>query len=129
MNHPRSVWLVRHGQTDWNLARRYLSNTDRPLTAYGLRQAQALGCFFNSRKIDVILHSGLERTRHVALTIAGRRDIHIVDDPQWREVSHGVWEGLTYREVLDRYPEQFRQRSIDPLNTAPSSGESLRDLS
>jgi alpha-ribazole phosphatase len=125
---PRSVWLVRHGQTDWNLARRYLSESDRPLTAYGLRQAAALGAFFATRKIDAIIHSGLARTEHVARAICGSRAIPVLGDARWRETSHGQWEGLTYREVMRRFPENAAQRFADPLDAAPMGGESLGAL-
>jgi 2,3-bisphosphoglycerate-dependent phosphoglycerate mutase/probable phosphoglycerate mutase len=128
MNHPRSVWLVRHGQTDWNLEQRYLSYTDLPLTHYGVRQAAALKHFFSTRKIDIVIHSGLARTQQVAQAIVGQRSIPVVANTQWREVSHGKWEGLTYHEVMQRYPDDARQRFSDPINASPEEGESLRLL-
>jgi len=124
-NVPRSVWLVRHGQADWNHQRRYLSDADRELTDYGRLQAQALARFFASRKVDVIVHSGLARTEATALAIRGARSVPIVRDERWREVSHGAWEGLTYCEVLQRYPEDAARRFADPVNHAPPHGESL----
>ncbi|MCL6510514.1 MAG: histidine phosphatase family protein [Anaerolineae bacterium] len=127
-NVPRSVWLVRHGQTDWNHQRRYLSDADRGLTDYGRLQVQALARFFASRKVDVIVHSGLVRTEATALAIRGARDVPIVRDERWREVSHGAWEGLTYREVLRRYPEDAARRFADPVNHAPLHGESLAHM-
>src|SRR5438105_2945241 len=129
MNHPRSVWLVRHGQTDWNLQRRYLSDADRPLTKYGLRQAAALGRFFSTRKVDIVIHSGFARAQQVALAIVGQRNLPLISDPDWREASHGTWEGLTYDEVIQRYPEDAKQRFVDPVNVGPQEGETLRLLS
>jgi alpha-ribazole phosphatase len=121
----RSLWLIRHGQTDWNLSRRYLSVSDRALTPFGVRQAEALGRFFSVRKIDVIVHSGLSRTRTTAEAIRGARRIPVVDDPSWREAHHGAWEGLTYREVMRAMPDDARRRFADPVNAAPRDGESL----
>lgn len=125
VNLPRSVWLVRHGQADWNVSRRYMSEADRTLTAYGQRQAEALARFFAVRKIDVLLHTGLQRTHLTAEAIQGQRNITLIEDMAWREATHGDWEGLTYREVAQRFPDQARQRFADTLHGAPSGGESL----
>lgn len=127
-SHPRSVWLVRHGQTDWNAQRRYLSFTDRPLTTFGAQQARALNRFFRARKVDAIVHSGLARTTATAQAIAGTRPIPIHRDERWREASHGLWEGLTYREMVQRFPEDARRRFADPIHNAPREGESLAQM-
>ena len=125
MSIPRSVCLIRHGQTDWNLTRRYMGNSDRPLTAYGVQQAQALARHFAARRVDVVVHTGLSRSEATARAIAGHRAMPLVCDPDWRETNHGDWEGLTYREVMQRYPDNARARFADALNTAPQGGESL----
>lgn len=127
-NVPRSVWLIRHGQADWNLARRYMSFSDRPLTPFGHRQAQALARFFASRKVDVIVHSGLARTQATALAIRNGRAIPVECDPRWREASHGAWEGLTYREVVQRYCDDAARRFADPVHHAPPGGERLATM-
>ena len=127
MNIPRSVWLIRHGQTDWNLAGRYQSYTDRPLTDYGRRQARALASYFAGRKVDAVIHSGLSRTEFVARAIVGARSLPCLPNEDWREASHGVWEGLTYAEVVQRYPEDAANRFADALNNAPAEGESLAE--
>ena len=125
---PRQIWLVRHGQTDWNLTRRYLSHSDRLLTTFGQGQAAALARFFSARKIDGVLHTGLARTQATAQAIVGTRAIHVVCDEAWREANHGDWEGLTYKEVLQRMPADAQQRFADPVNNAPRNGESLAQM-
>lgn len=124
-NIPRCVWLVRHGQTDWNLSRRYMSFSDRLLTPFGQLQTEALARFFTSRKVDALVHSGLARTEATALAIRSQRDIEVVCDERWREALHGAWEGLTYREVMQRYRDDAAQRFADPVHHAPLKGESL----
>jgi alpha-ribazole phosphatase len=128
MAHPRAVWLIRHGQTDWNLSRRYMSHSDRPLTAYGERQAAATGAFFRARKIDVIIHTGLTRTLRSAEAIRGARALPVLEDVRFREASHGLWEGLMYREVMARYRDNAMARFADPVHGAPLEGESLRQM-
>ncbi|MCW1970067.1 MAG: histidine phosphatase family protein [Anaerolineae bacterium] len=126
---PRSVCFVRHGQTDWNLSRRYMGRSNRTLTAYGARQAEVLARYFSARRIDVIVHTGLDRTEATARAIAGKRGTPLVCDLAWRETDHGDWEGLTYREVMQRYPDNARARFADAFNTAPQGGESLAAMS
>ncbi len=124
-DHARAVWLLRHGQTDWNLSRRYMSHSDRPLTPYGVMQTQATARFFASRKVDVVLHSGVSRTRVLAEAIAGARKLPLVESYGWLETRHGAWEGLTYRELMKTHAANALAKFADPLNTAPTGGESL----
>jgi 2,3-bisphosphoglycerate-dependent phosphoglycerate mutase/probable phosphoglycerate mutase len=119
------VWLVRHGQTDWNLSRRYMSRSDRPLTPYGIRQAQTLADYCARRKIDVVVHSGLSPTADTAAAIARPHGLTPLADPNWREADHGEWEGLTYADVTLRMPDEAKQRFTDPVNLPPRGGESL----
>ncbi len=105
-----------------------MSAADRPLTPFGEWQTQALARFFVTRKVDVIVHTGLVRTEATALAIRGERAIPMLSDLRWREASHGAWEGLTYREVVRRYPDNAAQRFADPINCAPLGGESLAQL-
>lgn len=105
-----------------------MGDSDRPLTAFGRRQAAALGRFFAARKIDVIVHSGLARTRDTALSLRGARPLDLIADARWREASHGQWEGLTYREVAARLPDNVHARFADPVHIAPADGESLAQL-
>jgi alpha-ribazole phosphatase len=119
---------VRHGQTDWNLARRYLSHSDRLLTVFGQGQAAALARFFAGRKVDGVLHTGLARTQATAQAIIGARTIPHICDEAWREANHGDWEGLTYTEVMQRMPTDAQQRFADPVHNAPRNGESLAHM-
>jgi 2,3-bisphosphoglycerate-dependent phosphoglycerate mutase/probable phosphoglycerate mutase len=93
-----------------------------------MQQAGALGRFFAPRKVDAIVHTGLARTEHTALAIRGSRDIEFARDERWREASHGAWEGLTYREVMQRYRDDALRRFADPVNNAPLDGESLAQM-
>lgn len=71
------------------------------------------------------MHSGLSRTESTAQTIAAGRPLALAADVRWREADHGAWEGLTYRQVWQRYPEDAARRAADPLHHAPPGGESL----
>lgn len=124
-----SVWLVRHGQTRFNLERRYQSSAESPLTNYGRLQTAALAARLRRLPFRIALVSPSERTRLAAAAIlAGRTDIDLRLDPEWAETNHGRWEGLTYREVLARYPDEARARWADGLHGRPQGGESLAEV-
>lgn len=124
-----SVWLVRHGQTHLNLERRYQSHSDSPLTDYGLLQTKALALRLRPIPIRVALVSPAERTRLAAEAILARRDGATVRaDAGWAEADHGRWEGLTYREVLARYPAEARARWAAGINGRAEGGESLAEV-
>ncbi|HET9222901.1 MAG TPA: histidine phosphatase family protein [Roseiflexaceae bacterium] len=123
-----SIWLVRHGQTELNRARRYQGAIDSPLTSYGLRQAAALARRLRRIPFSVALVSPALRAQVTAETILAERDVPIIEEPGWREASHGRWEGLTYREVRERFPAEASARFADALHGKPEGGESLAEV-
>src|SRR5262245_17890700 len=123
-----SIWLVRHGQTALNRARRYQGATDSPLTPYGLRQAAALARRLRRIPFGVAVVGPALRAQVTAETILAERDTPIVEDSRWREASHGRWEGLTYHEVRTRFPVEAATRFADALHGKPEGGESLAEV-
>jgi 2,3-bisphosphoglycerate-dependent phosphoglycerate mutase/probable phosphoglycerate mutase len=124
-----SVWLVRHGQTRANLERRYQGLGDSPLTNYGRLQIEALAARLRPVPFRVALVSPTERARLTAEAIlAGRAGVDARLEAQWAEAHQGRWEGLTYREVLARYPDEARARWADGLDGRPQGGESLAEV-
>jgi alpha-ribazole phosphatase len=123
-----SIWLVRHGQTELNKARRYQGASDSPLTPFGIRQATALAQRLRRTPFRLAITSPAMRARHTATTILGNRDALLLDDRRWNEIHHGRWEGLTYAEVRTRFPHEAASRFADALNGRPSGGESLAEV-
>jgi broad specificity phosphatase PhoE len=134
------VWLVRHPQTDWNKARRYQGRTDRALTPFGQAQPEAVACRLRRIPLTAIVSSGLVRTDELAgvvVTHQGRRASpwkehsrirHVERDERWREADHGAWEGLTYADVVARYPAETDARFSDPWHSHAHGSESMADL-
>ncbi|MBS0660657.1 MAG: histidine phosphatase family protein [Verrucomicrobia bacterium] len=119
------VHLVRHGECDWNRARRYVGRTDRPLTPRGLAQNAALAAWLRTAGVKSVVTSGLQRTGALAEELG----LPAVEDARWREVDHGAWEGLTYRECQTQFGEEaVAARFADPRTVAPAEGETLDDL-
>lgn len=123
-----SIWLVRHGQTELNKARRYQGATDSPLTLYGLRQGAALGHRLRRIPFTIAVVAPAMRARATAAAILGVRDTPIIADARWSETHHGRWEGLTYREVRTRFPREATERFADALHGRASGGESLAEV-
>ena len=100
-----TILLVRHGETDWNLERRVQGQTDRPLNETGRRQARELASALADESIDAIFSSDLVRAHETARILAEPRGLDVTVLPDLREKDFGTWEGLTDREILDRFPE------------------------
>ena len=107
-----TILLVRHGETEWNRARRYQGWSDSPLTDIGVAQAKALGrrlAALPEAASAEIVASPLGRARHTAEIIAhclGRAAAPCCDD-RLREISLGAWDGLARKEVRARLGAQF----------------------
>ncbi len=122
------MWLVRHGQTDWNLERRYQGHSDTPLNATGLAQAELAAASLVGGRYAAIYSSDLHRARTTAETIARRLGMEVILDPRLREVNFGAWEGLVSAEIQARFPAEWNARMTDPQHARPSGGESVQDV-
>ena len=120
--------VVRHGETQWNVASRIQGHTDSPLTAAGEAQAEAIAARLARERFDRLVSSDLGRALRTAQAIAARTGHAVVADARLRERNFGVGEGLTYGEIDVHYPEVFsRVRETDPDYVVPG-GESRRQL-
>ncbi|MQY15632.1 Glucosyl-3-phosphoglycerate phosphatase [Streptomyces sp. RB5] len=103
----RRIVLWRHGQTAWNLERRFQGTTDIELTPAGLAQARRAARLLASLRPDAIIASDLGRTRATAAELAAVTGLEVVHDTGLRETYAGVWQGLTHDEIIERYGEQY----------------------
>lgn len=128
-NHTH-VKLVRHTQTDWNKEGRYQSYSNRPLTEFGRKRAEATADLLRRGTYTAILSTGLYRTDTLAARVAEERHPapDVEKEERLREVDHGLWEGLTHEEVSTRYGEQARQRFGNFWDSRVHGGESGADL-
>jgi broad specificity phosphatase PhoE len=102
-----TLLLARHGETDWNRARRWQGHADRPLTERGRAQAAELARRLADVALDAVYSSDLRRARETAEVIAGAQRLELVQLPQLREVDVGSWQGLTREEAEARFPDGF----------------------
>jgi broad specificity phosphatase PhoE len=104
-----TLLLARHGQSDWNAARRWQGFADRPLTDRGRAQADELATRVADIPLDAIYSSDLQRARDTAAAVARGRGLEPRELPALREVDVGSWEGLTRDEAETRFPDGFRR--------------------
>ncbi|MFF1921586.1 histidine phosphatase family protein [Streptomyces sp. NPDC058221] len=103
----RRIVLWRHGQTAWNLERRFQGTTDIELTEAGVGQARRAARLLASLKPDAIVASDLRRAAATASELAAVTGLGIAHDPGLRETYAGAWQGLTHEEIVGRFGEQY----------------------
>jgi broad specificity phosphatase PhoE len=101
--------LVRHGETDWNRDRRFQGHADPPLNEAGREQAKALAEELGGEGIAVVYTSDLARARETAEIVATNIGAHVVPLRELREIDVGEWQGLTWAEIEERYPDGARR--------------------
>jgi 2,3-bisphosphoglycerate-dependent phosphoglycerate mutase len=119
------ITLIRHGETTWNAMRRVQGQLESPLSERGLRQAKALASRLGNDRIEALYASDLSRAHMTAQKIAAISGNEILIDARLRERHYGVFQGLTWDEIRERFPEDYATyRSLFPGVTIPG-GESL----
>jgi broad specificity phosphatase PhoE len=118
--------LARHGETDWNREGRFQGQIDIPLNATGCAQAQAVAERLADHAFDAIYASDLQRTYETATIIAGERFL-VYAEPRLREMGYGVFQGLTFAEMVAQYPEVYTAWQPARLQIPPG-GESLAEF-
>ncbi|MFI0213692.1 histidine phosphatase family protein [Streptomyces lydicus] len=103
----RRIVLWRHGQTAWNLERRFQGSTDIELTEAGLAQARRAARLLAALRPDAIVASDLRRASATARELAALTRLEVTHDPALRETYAGSWQGLTHDEILARHGEQY----------------------
>ena len=124
---PTVTLLLRHGQTPMSVQKRYAGRSDVPLTDVGVQQAAAAAKRLASAGLDVIVTSPLLRTVRTAQEVAAVTGAPVVTDEGFRETDFGDWEGLTFAEVRERWPDEVTAWLADP-DVAPPGGESFTEV-
>jgi probable phosphoglycerate mutase len=103
------LYLVRHGETDWNATGRWQGHTDVPLNERGMQQARLLAqrLLREGIRFDAIYSSDLTRAYQTAWEIGSLLKVAVQLWPPLREIDMGEWSGLTRDEIRDRYPDEY----------------------
>lgn len=124
-----TVYITRHGQTVWNIDYRFQGQKDSDLTEKGLNQAKLLSERMKDVHIDCIYASPLKRTMETAKIIRGDRDIEIIAEDGFKELSFGDYEGRT-KEELEKIGQGKEITDIFNYveDAKAPNGESLKEL-
>lgn len=101
------IILIRHGESKGNETSIVQGHLDNGLSEKGLIQAAKLSEHFNNNHLNAIYSSDLTRAVQTAEPVARKFNLKIKTDPDLREASFGIWEGMTYNEVKEKYLEEY----------------------
>ena len=120
------VLLIRHGETDFNRERRLQGVMEIPLNERGREQAAAVANYLKDIPIDALYTSPILRARETAEIIGNVIGMPPSDDERLREIEFGVFEGLTFAEIKQRFPTAHRNWTTGYLAYNVPQGESRR---
>ncbi len=118
--------LIRHGQTDYNLNKRYCGFSNPPLNVFGISQAESLAKQLKSFDVTAVYSSDLLRAVQTAEIIFPKFQIKTVLD--FREFNFGIFEGLNYDELIERHRGLYQDWIRDPSNVLIPNGEEFREF-
>ena len=119
------IYLIRHGETEYNQRGCYYGWTDCSLNEKGIIQGRALGKAFETIPLDAVVSSDLKRAVETASLL---KDCRRVLDHRLRELNFGFWEGKHHQEIMESYKEHWEQWASDWMHAAPTEGESFHSM-
>ncbi len=122
------IIVIRHGETDWNVAARVQGQLDIGLNPTGHWQARRLARALADERFDAIYTSDLVRAHQTAHVLARQAGLEARTVPGLRERGFGVFEGLTFAEIEQRFPEQSRRWRRRDASFGPDGGEILQSF-
>ncbi|MFD9512732.1 bifunctional RNase H/acid phosphatase [Streptomyces mirabilis] len=128
MGAPTTFVLLRHGETPLTPQKRFSGSggTDPSLSDVGREQAERVAAALAARgTVQAIVASPLTRTRQTAAAVAARLGLDVAIEDGLRETDFGAWEGLTFAEVQERYPEDLKTWLASPKAEPTGGGESF----
>jgi probable phosphoglycerate mutase len=121
-----TFYIVRHGQTNWNLEGKTQGHGDSSLTELGRMQAKNLSEKMSKFNIDLIYSSDLGRAVETAQIIGKKLNLDVIKTPLLREMGFGVWEGLVHEKIKENYLDIFTTWRNEPHLAKIPNGETLQ---
>ena len=123
-----NIYLIRHGETDWNKKGKIQGHFDIPLNQKGRLQAKILASRLKNNDIDVIYTSDLSRASQTANIIGNSVQTSLISETRLRERNYGEWQGKSWAEIHINNPNVKKKWRKDPLHSKPPQGESIQEL-
>lgn len=122
------IVFVRHGQTEWNAEDRIQGQLDAKLSRLGLIQAAAASHALARLPLSAVYSSDLSRALDSAKVIARPHGIMVQKTELLREVNLGAWQGLSLREIQDRFPSEYAAYRADAVANRPPGAERIESV-
>lgn len=122
------LYMVRHGETEWNKVSKIQGRIDTELSDEGIKQAHKLAKRLACEDINFVYSSSLGRAFKTAEIVVGHRKCGIIKSDKYHEIGLGPWEGMTINEIEEKYGEHFRVYKEDPANFKLPGAETFMDL-
>jgi broad specificity phosphatase PhoE len=128
-NNKKVIFLIRHGNTEFNKKKLFRGHFDVPLDNAGIKQAEETGKFLKVINFDVIFSSPLSRAFKTADIINKYQEnsVEVIKEDGFMDLNFGDWEGRGYDEVKSEYPEIFNRWMREPYKASIPKGEMLYD--
>ena len=120
-----TLFIIRHGETDWNIIGKIQGHIDIPLNDKGMQQAEQVACFLKKKNVspDALYSSDLQRAHQTALPISKLFSLNVITTPHLRERHLGTLQGLTKQQLHDLHGKDWE----DTFDTIPG-GETKSEL-
>lgn len=128
MGHMTKVYLVRHGQTAWNLEEVFRGRADIPLDETGRKEVHLAGEALKDETLHAIYSSPLSRSMETAENIAKFQNIPVTPFDAIIDISYGEWEGKSLKEVHEKFPDLYALWLREPHKVSFPEGESLDEV-
>ena len=124
------IFLIRHGETDWNKEGRFQGQINIPLNKNGKDQAEKASKYLNGIKFNKAFSSSMDRPYETAeIILQGKSNIEIKKIKDLVEISHGLWEGKLEVEIKEQWPELLQNWHDKPEKVIMPEGECIEDVS
>lgn len=124
----KTIIMVRHGQSETNVRKVFAGQLNVPLTEVGREQARRMAEYLDKYNVDKIFVSPLQRAMDTAGAIALRQNCPVEQRDALMEINSGKWQGMTFTEIAEVYPESYHVWKEDTANAAPEGGETCKQL-
>ena len=122
------IYLVRHGETEFNRMGVFRGRFDVELNDVGLKQARETGEALKGEGIEFILTSPLKRASVTAQTISRILGVGYEVDEAFNNINLGTWQGVPKKKVMEEFPEEWKQWTTGPEHLVLPGGESVEDV-
>jgi probable phosphoglycerate mutase len=121
------IYLVRHGEPEFfGGVPLCIGRTDLPLSKRGKSQALDLASYFLNKNIKAVYHSYLLRSKETAAILSNNK-YPLIQADGLEEIAMGEWEGLTFREIREKYPDVYERRGTDIMHVVPPGAENFAE--